>query len=112
MFTGDLEKTGFATLIKNNESFRQALQGTNVYVAAHHGRESGCSEEILPYLTNVYYVVISDKGYAHDTQKTIPFYDRIARGGPFRGQETRKVLTTRKDARIGFTFAAGSWSLY
>lgn len=111
MFTGDLEKAGFAALLKNNASFQRALRETNVYVAAHHGRESGCSEDILPYLTNVYYVVISDKGYAYDTQKTMPFYEKMAKGGPFRGK-TRKVLTTRHDGRIGFTLNAGSWCPY
>src|SRR5262249_32271825 len=41
MFTGDLEKAGFAELLKD-EAFRQALQGTRIYVASHHGRENGC----------------------------------------------------------------------
>jgi beta-lactamase superfamily II metal-dependent hydrolase len=111
MFTGDLEKAGFAALLKNDGGFKQALRETNVYVASHHGRENGCSEKLLPYLTNVYYVVISDKGYMYETQKTMPFYSRIARGGPFRGS-TRKVLTTRNDGRIGFTFTANSWGPY
>lgn len=108
MFTGDLEKDGFAELLKNVD-FRQALSETNVYVASHHGRESGCSDEVAALLTNVYYVVISDKGYAHDTQETIPFYTNIARGGPFRSQGTRYVLTTRNDGRIAFEFAPKSW---
>jgi len=30
-----------------------------------------------------FYVVISDKGYEYDTQKTLPFYSRIAKGGLF-----------------------------
>jgi beta-lactamase superfamily II metal-dependent hydrolase len=110
MFTGDNEKAGFAELLKN-QSFRDALQATNVYVASHHGRESGCSDDVAALLTNVFYVVISDKGYAHDTQETLPFYRKIARGGPFRG-ETRRVLTTRRDGRIGFNFDDGTWGPY
>lgn len=110
MFTGDLEKAGFAQLLKR-EDFRQALRQTNVYVASHHGRESGCSDEIAALLTNVYYVVISDKGYVHETQRTLPFYRKIAKGGPFRG-ETRHVLTTRRDGRIGFNFTAENWHPY
>ena len=92
MFTGDLETKGFAELLKQ-ESFKQALRKTNVYVASHHGRESGCSDEVAALLTSCYYVVISDKGYAHDTQKTIPFYRAMAKGGPFRDQGDRYVLT-------------------
>ena len=110
IFTGDLEKAGFAELLKR-EDFRQALRQTNVYVASHHGRESGCSDEVAALLTQCYYVIISDKGYAHETQKTIPFYYNIAKGGPFRG-ETRYVLTARNDGRIGFSFSADGWGPY
>jgi len=101
MFPGDLEEPAFAELLKR-PAFCQALRETNVYVAAHHGRESGCSESIVPYLTNVFYTVISDKVHMHDTQKTNSFYRRIAKGGGFRG-ETRYVLTTRSDGTITFT---------
>jgi beta-lactamase superfamily II metal-dependent hydrolase len=110
MFTGDLEKAGFRELLKK-ETFRQALRETNVYVASHHGRENGCSDEVAELLTNVYYVVISDKGYAHTTQETLPFYRSIAKGGPFR-DNTRRVLTTRRDGRIGFQFSADTWGPY
>jgi beta-lactamase superfamily II metal-dependent hydrolase len=108
MFPGDLEKAGFLELLKM-DSFRQALLQTHVYIASHHGRENGCCEEIVQYLKNVYYVVISDKGYQHDTQKTIPFYARIANGGPFGQEQTRKILTTRNDGRIAFEFSPGLW---
>lgn len=108
MFPGDLEKVGFLELLKN-DAFKQALRETNVYIASHHGRENGCCEEIVPYLGNVYYVLISDKGYQYDTQKTIPFYSRIAKGGPFGQEPVRKVLTTRCDGRIAFEFNPGSW---
>ena len=108
LFPGDLEKAGLSELLLN-DSFKQALRETNVYVAPHHGRESGCCEEIVPYVQAVYYVVISDKGYQYDTQETLSFYNRIAKGGPFRDQGTRKILTTRNDGAIGFEFNPGSW---
>ena len=110
MFTGDLEKAGFQRLL-TNEPFREALRNTNVFVASHHGRENGCCPDLTQYLTNVFYVVISDKGYAHETQETLPFYQQIAKGGPFRAT-TRKILTTRNDGRIGFQFNPGSWGPY
>jgi hypothetical protein len=53
-------------------------------------------------------VIISDKGYQHDTQRTLGFYSRIAAGGPFRGQ-TRQILTTRNDGAIAFEFSANGW---
>ena len=108
MFPGDLENEGFLELLKN-DAFKQALRETNVYVASHHGRENGCCEDTVPYLQNVFYVVISDQGYQYDTQKTIPFYSRIAKGGPFGQEPVRKVLTTRCDGRIAFEFNPGSW---
>ena len=108
VFPGDLEKDGFLELLKN-DAFKQALRETNVYVASHHGRDNGCCEEVANYLQNVFYVVISDKGYQYDTQKTLPFYSRIAKGGPFGQEPLRKVLTTRCDGRIDFEFSPGSW---
>lgn len=109
MFPGDLEKAGWMALL-HREDFRAALQRTSILVASHHGRENGCCEEIFAYC-KPYYVVISDKGYMYDTQQTVPFYRQRAKGGPFRG-ETRHVLTTRRDGRIAFRFAAEGWSPY
>jgi hypothetical protein len=56
-------------------------------------------------------LTMSAEGYMYDTQRTIPFYRQIAKGGLFRG-ENRHVLTTRRDGRIGFTFTANSWWPY
>jgi beta-lactamase superfamily II metal-dependent hydrolase len=109
LFPGDLERAGWLELLKQ-EDFKQALRDTQVLVASHHGRENGCCEEIFQYCSP-FYVVISDKGYMYDTQKTIPFYRGKVRGGPFRG-ETRHVLTTRRDGRIGFNFEPGTWAPY
>lgn len=107
MFTGDLEIAGLHQLLVQPE-FRAALQDTRVYFASHHGREGGCSEEVAKHLTRVNYVIISDKGYAHETQETLPFYRKIALGGPFR-DETRRVLTTRRDGLITFNFYPNTW---
>ena len=52
MFTGDLEKAGFAELLKRQD-FSDALRATHVYVASHHGRENGCSDAVAALLTNV-----------------------------------------------------------
>lgn len=109
MFTGDLERAGWLELLRRDD-FRAALGSTSVFVASHHGRDSGCCPEIFE-LCKPFYIVISDKGYMYDTQKTIPFYRERAKGRPFRG-ENRRVLTTRKDGRIGFTFQLDGWSTY
>jgi beta-lactamase superfamily II metal-dependent hydrolase len=109
MFPGDLERAGWLKLLERVD-FRQALSETKVLIASHHGRESGCCGEIFDYC-NPYYVVISDKGYLYDTQRTTPFYRSVAQGGPFRG-ENRRVLTTRRDGRIGFNITPAKWWPY
>ena len=111
MFPGDLERSGWLELLKRT-AFQQALRDTSVLVASHHGRENGCCGEIFAYC-KPYYIVISDKGYMYDTQKTIPFYRSITTGGPFRDSTRRRVLTTRRDGRIGFNFInPQSWGPY
>jgi hypothetical protein len=109
LFPGDLERDGWLALLRRPD-FRTALANTHVLIASHHGRDNGCCDEIFQFC-KPYYVVISDKGYQYDTQQTIPFYRSHARGGPFRG-ETRRVLTTHNDGRIGFSFTPGAWEPY
>jgi len=80
-----------------------------VLIASHHGRENGiCPDLFTKYGCQPYWIVISDKGYMHDTQETVPYYSHQAQGGAFRGED-RKVLTTRKDGVIHFWFADGKW---
>ena len=110
LFPGDLEHAGWLDLLEK-ESFQAALRNTHVLVASHHGRESGCCKDVFEFCKS-YYVVISDKGYVHDTQKTIPFYRQYTKGGPFRNQANRRVLTTRRDGQIGFNFRKDGWGPY
>lgn len=110
IFPGDIETGGWLELL-DNQAFQNALRNTQVLVASHHGRESGICEEIFEFC-KPFYVVISDRGYMYDTQQTIPFYRSKARGGPFREDAVRRVLTTRRDGRIGFAFAQGLWHSY
>jgi beta-lactamase superfamily II metal-dependent hydrolase len=109
LFPGDLETKGWDALLARNEKFRAAVADTRVLIASHHGRLSGvCPDLFVKYGCKPYWIVISDKGYQHDTQETVPFYSLRAQGANFRGQE-RKVLTTRNDGRIRFWFGDGKW---
>ncbi|MER9843510.1 hypothetical protein NKJ59_19975 [Mesorhizobium australicum] len=110
IFPGDLETEGWLSLLER-ESFRNALRNTHVLVASHHGRENGICDEIFEFC-RPYYIVISDKGYMYDTQRTIPYYGSRSRGGPFRNEEVRRVMTTRRDGRVGFAFSARGWTPY
>lgn len=111
LFPGDLERAGWLELIKK-EDFCAALRNTKILVASHHGRESGCCEEIFNYMSP-HYVVISDQGYQFDTQETAGFYYRHSKGGPFRNESSgRHVLTTRNDGLIGFSLRTDGWGPY
>ena len=112
LFPGDLETAGWEALLAKNEHFRYAVKNTQVLVASHHGRESGKCEDIFSkYGCAPYAVVISDKGYMHDTQQTVPWYRSkvMPKEIPFRG-EMRHVLTTRHDGTIRFNCNSDSWS--
>ena len=108
LFPGDVECAGWEALLRQPE-FCKVVSETHVLIASHHGRVNGiCTDVFDTYNCNPFYVVISDKGYMHDTQETVPYYRSKTRGGPFRG-ETRHVLTIRNDGRIAFVFQNGQW---
>jgi beta-lactamase superfamily II metal-dependent hydrolase len=110
LFPGDVEGAGWRSLMAT-PAFMAVLRDTSILVASHHGRKSGWCDEVGKYC-NPYYVVISDKGYMHESQETVSIYRSIAKGGPFRSQPARRVLTTRNDGRIGFTFTGQGWNPY
>ena len=97
VFPGDLEKSGWQELLKN-VSFRINLEKVNIFVASHHGRESGYYESVFKYCKPEL-VIISDKEIVHETQKQL--YQRHAQGFPANNARTlRYVLTTRSDGMI------------
>ena len=98
---GDLEKAGWLTLLQNPH-VQGLLQRVNVFVASHHGRESGYCREVFDYCTPRL-IVMSDGPIRYDTQLMASTYAQHALGELFStpsGQETRKVVTTRKDGNI------------
>lgn len=104
VFPGDLEKTGWKELVKN-DSFREHLLRVNIFVASHHGRESGYSEEIFTYCKPDI-ILISDEEIKYDTQEVD--YKKHAKGLPWNNsREKRYVLTTRSDGMITITKTIG-----
>lgn len=97
IFPGDLEEAGWQELLKN-EYFLNHLRRVNIFIASHHGRETGYCEEVFNYCTPDI-VIVSDKEVIHETQKND--YAKHAIGVPWEGtQEKRYVLTTRSDGMI------------
>jgi beta-lactamase superfamily II metal-dependent hydrolase len=83
------------------EGFRYHLSRVNIFVASHHGRETGYCKEVFDYC-NPEIVIISDKEIVHETQNQQ--FKQHASGVPWNGgPEKRYVLTTRSDGTITIT---------
>lgn len=110
MFPGDMESRGWNNLLATCPRFRSVVSGVNILIAAHHGRLSGICEQMFDaYNCNPNLVIISDDYKRHDTQETVAYYGTKAIGiSDYRGQAgVRKVLTTRTDGEIRFSFVNG-----
>lgn len=103
IFPGDMEKAGWRAILQQPEVW-ESLKNVNVLVASHHGRESGCCEDVFtaaggPCSPTV--CVMSDMATIYDTQKMVPWYRARSKGLLYNGKR-RHVFTTRRDGRIMF----------
>jgi beta-lactamase superfamily II metal-dependent hydrolase len=98
LFAGDLEKAGWRRLLQN-PAFGQELFKVHVLVASHHGRESGCCEELFELGWAPQIVIISDDYKRYQTQETTYWYYLRSMGITFAGNQ-RHVFTTRSDGNI------------
>ena len=101
MLPGDLEREGWLKLLEVPD-VRSLLGRVRVFVASHHGRESGYCKEVFDYCTpNL--IVMSDGAIEYDTQQMASTYGDFANGETFNtatGPEFRKVVSTRKDGNL------------
>jgi beta-lactamase superfamily II metal-dependent hydrolase len=112
LFAGDLETAGWKRLL-GLPSFRQDLIGTAVFVASHHGRESGCCTELFD-LFRPQLVIISDDQRQFDSQDTDDWYRTRCTGAVFapNAYDRRYVATTRKDGSMRIDVEAdGRWTI-
>lgn len=107
VFPGDLEKAGWLKLLEN-ASFREHLGRVNVFVASHHGRESGYAAEVFQHCWPDI-VIISDEAIHYQTQEQS--YRQHARGITWNQTETRRVLTTRKDGMLTIMQRSSSYHI-
>jgi competence protein ComEC len=98
---GDNEAASWKSLLEN-PYFVQAIRGTDVFVASHHGRESGFYGELFDHFKPSL-VVISDTNHGN-TSVTNNYYQHASGWGVWsrrRGtQERRYCVTTRNDGYI------------
>jgi len=102
---GDLEIAGWQHLLRRPE-FIQDLSEVTIFIASHHGRQSGYCREVFNHCSPEI-VIISDKEILHETQKQN--YAQHATGILWNsGPDRRFVLTTRSDGHIFVTKQIGS----
>lgn len=105
VFPGDLEKAGWRALLAD-PVFRYQLSRVNVFVASHHGRESGYLGEVFD-VCHPSVVIISDEAMFYDTQQHR--YAQHALGIPWNGTDKRYVLTTRNDGTLNISTRQGGF---
>jgi beta-lactamase superfamily II metal-dependent hydrolase len=105
VFPGDIEKKGWRQLLSIQE-FRKHLSLVNIFIASHHGRESGYCEELFNYCKPKI-VIISDESIKYATQGTREKYRRHTSGFYVNGVN-RHWLTTRSDGMITISQYPGS----
>lgn len=97
---GDLEKPGWQKLLSLDE-FRKELASIDIFIASHHGREGGYCEDVFKFCRPDA-VVFSDGPIEFGTQDMTNTYAQYCTGLTF-NNETRKVLSTRKDGSLTWT---------
>lgn len=110
-YPGDMEVAGWRALVRD-PLFCAEIARVDVLVASHHGRANGCSEELFQRTGwRPRAVIISDAGIQHATQETCEWYRSRSQGICVIGDpRERRVITTRTDGTITFTFdSAGFW---
>ncbi len=98
---GDLERAGWLALLEDPQVL-QCLAQTHVFVASHHGRESGYCPEVF-HFCKPSLIVMSDGPIQHNSQRMASTYAHHASGEKFltpSGHEWRKVVTTRNDGNL------------
>jgi len=106
--SGDIEAKGWAKLLLQ-ENFKASLRATNVFIAAHHGRETGHAVEVFDHCSPQC-VIISDKEIMHGTQEGMAqaYANRVSGNGVYLANAAspvaRKVLTTRNDGHVWVRF--------
>jgi beta-lactamase superfamily II metal-dependent hydrolase len=104
LLPGDNEQASWEELLEQ-QAFLDAIAGTHVLVASHHGRDTGYFGPLFDHFSPLL-TVISDGRFC-DTSAT-DRYGAVTREWEVRSRakgasETRKCLTTRKDGDIVLT---------
>lgn len=98
--TGDLERRGWEALL-DTPRFVEVLQGTDVLVAPHHGRENGVCEEAFELLSPAICLISDGPVQATSSDRYALLADGAAVTDAITGNvQTRYTLTTRSDGNL------------
>lgn len=98
--TGDLERKGWEALL-DEPGFAEVLEGTDLLVAPHHGRENGICEEALELMSPAICLISDGPVQATSSDR----YALLASGAAVTDANTgdvrtRYTLTTRSDGNL------------
>jgi competence protein ComEC len=103
---GDNEAPSWNELL-GNQDFVTAIKGTDIFLAPHHGRDSGFCAELFQVMGKPRLIVVSD-GRFGDTSATNRYVKQARGWDYFNGAgekiENCKCLTTRKNGHITVKF--------
>lgn len=102
LYGGDMEESGWEDML-GSDRFKALLKKTTIYIASHHGHESGFSAKLFEHFEPK--LTIVPAGKKQDWDVTDKYYDKtegmvVTKDGE---EKTRKVVTTRKDDNIHIT---------
>jgi competence protein ComEC len=107
LLTGDNEAPSWEELLKDDK-FKTAIRDTDIFLAPHHGRDSGFYSDLFKYF-NPRLTIISD-GDVCDTSAT-DRYRNVTKGWKVfhrkGGSEERYCVTTRNDGSIKVQLGIG-----
>lgn len=117
LFGGDLPDDGWINLLENN-NFKKAIMGVDIFKVPHHGRKEGCSEELFKYISPKL-CIISDKPIDETNKNTVAtnwYTNRSSGANVIKSDGTsdiRKVVSTRNDGSIFIKIMdTGKWYVY
>lgn len=105
-YGADIEKKGWEYLLEK-KIFKKYLKETTIFIAPHHGNESGYNPDAFDYCDPK--VIVMSTGPNSDTvvSKYEQWPDGLEVNRPDGKTEHRKILTTRHDGRIKMVFYKG-----
>jgi hypothetical protein len=119
LYTGDLETPAWEWLVKNNQSFVNTIKnGVDIFIAPHHGHNSGFPQCLFNIVGNVK-MIIHSKGSEASIEGTDVSnkYSENADGVTYKNLKdeelyTGKVLTTRSNGHIYVSIGNSSFNVW